>query len=62
MELIICFHKHHFYSTLVYISIFAIVLLGYFDKYYIKFILINLIISAVLDFVWIIAQASVILS
>lgn len=59
LELIICFHKHHFYNSLVYISIFAIVILGYFDKYYMKFILFNLILSVAFDFIWIIAQASV---
>jgi hypothetical protein len=59
LELIICFHKHHFYNTLVYVSIFSIVLLGYFDKYYMKFVLLNLIISIGFDFIWIIAQASV---
>lgn len=59
LELIICFHKHHFYNTLVYISIFSIVLLGYFDKYYMKFVLLNLIISVGFDFIWLIAQASV---
>lgn len=59
LELIICFHKHHFYNSLVYIAIFAIVILGYFDKYYMKFILFNLILSIVFDLIWIIAQASV---
>lgn len=59
LELILMFHKDHFYNALVYISIFAIVLLGYFDKYYIKFIMINLIVSIIFDFLWVICQASV---
>ncbi len=59
LELIIMFHKNHFYNALVYISIFAIVLLGYFDKYYMKFILVNLALSIVFDFLWVILQASV---
>ena len=59
LELIICFHKDHFYNTLVYLMIFAIVILGYFDKYYMKFVLLNLILSIGLDLVWVIAQASV---
>lgn len=42
--------------------IFSIVMLGYFDKYYMKFILANLIISIGLDFLWLIVQASVIQS
>jgi hypothetical protein len=61
MEMIITFHKHHFYSILVYICIFSIVVMGYFDKFYMKFILANLILSVVFDFIWILAQASVIL-
>jgi hypothetical protein len=58
-ELILMFHKNHFYNALVYVAIFSIVLLGYFDKYYIKFILVNLLVSIVLDFLWVILQASV---
>jgi hypothetical protein len=58
-ELILMFHKDHFYNALVYISIFAIVLLGYFDKYYIKFILVNVALSVVFDLLWVICQASV---
>jgi hypothetical protein len=59
MEMVITFHKHHFYNTLVYICIFAIVVMGYFDKYYIKFLLVNLVLSIAFDFIWILAQASV---
>ena len=59
-ELILMFHKNHFYNALVYVAIFSIVLLGYFDKYYIKFILVNLLVSIILDFLWVILQASVI--
>lgn len=59
MEMIITFHKHHFYTILVYICIFAIVVMGYFDSYYIKFLLVNLVLSVGFDFVWILAQASV---
>jgi hypothetical protein len=59
LELIIMFHKNHFYNALVYISILAIIAMGYFDKYYMKFVLINLVISVVFDFLWIILQASV---
>lgn len=53
------FHKDHFYNALVYISILAIIAMGYFDKYYMKFVLINLVVSVVFDFLWIILQASV---
>jgi len=53
------FHKNHFFNALVYISIFAIVILGYFDKYYMRFVLFNLVLSIGFDFLWIILQASV---
>ena len=59
MELIIAFNKTSFYNLLIYISIFAIVLMGYFDKYYMRFIIFNLILSVVLDLVYIIVLASV---
>lgn len=52
------FHKDHFYNSLVYLAIFAILILGYFDKYYIKFLLANLLISIILDFLWVLLQAT----
>jgi hypothetical protein len=62
IELILMFHKDHFYNALVYVSIFAIVLLGYFDKYYIKWVLGNLVISVVFDLLWVFLQSSVLIS
>jgi hypothetical protein len=62
IELILMFHKDHFYNALVYISIFAIVLLGYFDKYYIKWVLGNLVASVVFDLLWVFLQSSVLMS
>jgi hypothetical protein len=59
IEIILMFHKDHFYNALVYVSIFSIVLLGYFDKYYIKFILANILISIIFDLLWVFLQASV---
>jgi hypothetical protein len=59
IELILMFHKNHFYNALVYVSIFAIVLLGYFDRVYMKFVLANILISIIFDFLWVILQASV---
>jgi hypothetical protein len=62
LELILMFHKDHFYNALVYVSIFAIVLLGYFDKYYIKWVMGNLVVSIVFDLLWVFLQSSVLLS
>ena len=59
IELIITFNKTSFFNLLVYIAIFAIVLMGYFDKYYMRFILACLALSIVLDLVWIIVLATV---
>lgn len=56
IEIILMFHKHHFYSLLAYLSFFAIFLLGYFDLYYMRFVKVNLLISVVLDFVWLIVN------
>lgn len=61
MELIIAFNKTSFFNILVYIAIFSIVLMGYFDKYYMRFIIFCLILSIVLDFIWIIVLASVLI-
>ena len=60
VELILMFHKHHFYSLLAYLSIYGIFFLNYFDKIYVKFILINLGISNVLDIAWMVVMANVI--
>lgn len=58
-ELLITFNKASFFNLLVYIMIFGIVLMGFFDKYYMKFILFNLALSIVLDLFWLIILASV---
>lgn len=50
------FHKHHFYSLLTYLSIFAIFFLGYFDLHYMRFVKINLLVSTVLDLVWLVVS------
>lgn len=54
------FHKHHFYNILAYISVFGVFFLNYFDKTYMKFVLINLGISVILDLVWMIVSANVV--
>ncbi len=61
VELILMFHKHHFYNILVYIAILAIFFMNYFDKHYMKFCLVNLGIATILDFIWLIVQADVII-
>lgn len=52
------FNKPSFFNLLVYIAIFAIIFLGYFDKYYMKFILFCIALSIVMDFLWIILLAN----
>jgi hypothetical protein len=53
------FVRHHFLNLLGYILVLSIFFLNYFDKYTIKATLAVLGASAVLDFVWIIAEADV---
>ncbi len=58
LEIIVMFQKHHFYSLLAYLSIYAIFFLGYFDLHYMRFVKINLVVSALLDIVWIFVSFS----
>ena len=60
LEMVLMFHKHHFFNILVYLSIFAIFFLNYFDHYYIKYVLFTLLISSLFDIVWLIINAKVI--
>ena len=59
IELILMFHKHHFYSLLAFLAVLAIFVLNYFDNKYMKFVLANLGISCLLDLVWMFVLANV---
>lgn len=59
VEIIVMFHKHHFYSLLAFLSVFAIFFLGYFDQHYMRFVKINLFISIILDIVWLVLNFGV---
>ena len=61
-ELVVSFNQYFFFNHVVYISIFAIVILGYYDKYYMRFIIFELILTAVLDAVWLFVFHSVTIS
>jgi hypothetical protein len=52
------FHKHHFFSLLAYLSVFAIFFLGYFDLHYMRFVKLVLLVSVLLDFVWIVVNGA----
>jgi hypothetical protein len=60
VELVVMYNKHHFYNVLVYLLIFSIIALGYFDKYYMRFVLFNLFFSVITDLTWLVVEASVI--
>ena len=62
IELILMFHKHHFYNILVYCLVLAVFFLNYFDSTYVKFLLVNILLSILLDLVWLIVMTTVILS
>ena len=59
VELVLMFHKHHFFSLLAFLSVFAIFFLNYFDQTYMRFVLINLGVSIILDIVWMAVLANV---
>ena len=53
------FHKHHFYSLLCFFMVISVFFLDYFDKIYIRTMMVNLGISVLLDVAWIFCMASV---
>ena len=53
------FHKHHFFNILCIFFVLSIYFLNYFDKNYIKFLLIAFGVSIVLDLVWLIIHTKV---
>ena len=55
------FHKHHFFTLIALLAVFAIFFLNYFDMYYMRFVLLTLVVSVVLDLVWIFTHAGVFL-
>lgn len=59
IELLLMFHKHHFFTLLSVLSVFAMFFLNYFDRTYVKFVLASLILAFVLNFVWLIPLAGV---
>jgi hypothetical protein len=59
VECLVMFHKHHFFSLLALLAVLAIFFLNYFDQSYMRFVLVNLIVSIVLDVVWLIFHAGV---
>ena len=62
VELIVMYQKHHFFSLLAFLSVFAMFFLNYFDKYYMGFVLGNLTVAVVLDLVWIFVRTGVFFS
>ena len=51
-ELVLMFHKHHFLNLLAIFGVLSIFFLNYFDKNYMKFLLVLLGASIVFDVVW----------
>lgn len=61
LELILMTHKFHFLSMLCALALVAIFGLNYFDRLYIRFVILLLLGSIVMDFIWLIMKAGVIL-
>lgn len=56
------FVKPHFIALLAYLAVLSIYLLNYFDRPHVYTTLVFLLVSASLDFLWVILQADVTLS
>ena len=59
LEMIMMFHKQHFYTLLTLCSVLCIFFLNYFDSTYIRLVIFNLILSSMFDMVWEISKAKV---
>lgn len=54
----VMFNKHHFFNLLVFTLIFLIFAQNFFDKTYMKVVLISTAVSILLDFVWLIVHST----
>lgn len=61
IDLIVCFQKNHFFTILGILLILCAYILNYFEKKYVLFLLAWTALSFVLDLVWLIINAGVIL-
>lgn len=62
MEIITVIADYNFYGLLVLLFVASIFLLNYFDRVYIKFLFFNLIISIILDAIWLAMKFDVVIS
>ncbi len=60
VEMFIIFHKNHFFNLMVYTLIFLIFAQNYFDKLYMRITILSVVMSILLDFVWLIVHSEVI--
>ena len=60
MDIITVMAHYNFYGLLVLLFVASIFLLNYFDRVYIRFIFFNLIISMILDAIWLAMKFDVI--
>lgn len=60
-EIVLIFHKHHFWNLLTLFAVLSIFFLKYFDQNYIKLVLSLLGISILLDLLWLIVLAGVLM-
>lgn len=59
VELLLMTHKFHFLSLLCALALVAIFGLNYFDRQYIRFIILLLLLAIITDFIWLIIKAGV---
>ena len=60
IELILVFVRHHFLNSLCYLFVLGIFLLNYFDRSYVRTCLVMMLVSIILDFIWVLAMAGVV--
>ena len=59
LEMAMMIHKYHFYTLLCLCAVLCIFFLNYFDSFYLKLIMINLLTSSFMDVIWEIIRARV---
>lgn len=60
MDIITVMANYNLYGLLVLLLVTSIFLLNYFDRVYIRFLIVNLILSIILDAIWVAMKFDVI--
>ena len=58
-EILSMFVRHHFNGGMVFAGVFSIFVLGYFDKHFIRTLLVSTGVNVILDLFWLIMHSDV---